>query len=74
WNGLFAPAGVPKPLLMRIHADVVKVMESPATKEALAKVFMTGVVNRSPEEFQRFVLDEIRTWGKVATDNNIKVE
>jgi len=74
WNGLFAPAGIPKPLLNRIHADVVKVMESPATKEALAKVFMTGVVNRSPEEFQRFVQDEIKTWGKVATDNNIKVE
>ena len=74
WNGLFAPAGIPKPLLKRIHADVVKVMESPATKEALAKVFMTGVVNRSPEEFQRFVQQDIRTWGKVVVENNIKVE
>jgi len=74
WNGLFAPAGIPKPLLNRIHADVVKVMESPATKEALAKVFMTGVVNRSPEEFQRFVQEEIKTWGKIVIDNNIKVE
>jgi len=74
WNGLFAPAGIPKPLLKQIHADVVKVMESPATKEALAKVFMTGVVNRSPEEFQKFVLEEIKTWGKVVVDNNIKVE
>ncbi len=33
WNGLFAPAGIPKPLLNRIHADVVKVMESPAMKD-----------------------------------------
>lgn len=74
WNGLFAPAGIPKPLLKRIHADVVKVMESPATREALAKVFMTGVVNPSPEDFQRFVLQEIKTWGKVVIDNNIKVE
>jgi tripartite-type tricarboxylate transporter receptor subunit TctC len=74
WNGLFAPAGIPKPLLDRIHADVVKVMESPATKEALAKVFMTGIVNRSPEEFQRFVLEEIKTWGKIVVENNIKVE
>jgi len=49
-------------------------MESPATREALAKVFMTGVVNRSPEEFQKFVLEEIKTWGKVVVDNNIKVE
>jgi|SRR5688572_17044772 tripartite-type tricarboxylate transporter receptor subunit TctC len=74
WNGLFAPAGIPKPLLNRIHADVVKVMESPATKEALAKVFMTGIVNRSPEEFQRFVVQEIKTWGKIVVENNIKVE
>ena len=35
---------------------------------------MTAVVNKSPEEFQQFVLQEIKTWGKVVTDNNIKVE
>ena len=74
WNGLFAPAGIPKPLLRKIHDDVLKVMEMPATKDALAKVYMTAVVNRSPEEFQKFVLDEIRAWSKVAADNNIKVE
>ncbi len=74
WNGLFAPAGIPKPLLARIHADVVKVMESPATKEALAKAFMTAVVNKSPAEFQQFVLEEIRTWGKIVVENNIKAE
>jgi tripartite-type tricarboxylate transporter receptor subunit TctC len=74
WNGLFAPAGIPKPLLNQIHADVVKVMETPTTKEALAKVFMTGIVNRSPEEFQGFVLEEIKTWGKIVVENNIKVE
>jgi tripartite-type tricarboxylate transporter receptor subunit TctC len=74
WNGLFAPAGIPKPLLKRIHADVLKVMDTPATKDALTKVFMTAVVNKSPEEFQQFVLQEIMTWGKVVTDNNIKVE
>lgn len=74
WNGLFAPAGIPKPLLKRIHADVIKVMDSPAMRESLAKVFMTGVVNSSPDEFQKFVLAEIKTWGKVVIDNNIKVE
>jgi len=74
WNGLFAPAAMPKPLLNRIHADVVKVMESPAMKESLAKVFMTVVVNRSPAEFQQFVLQEVKKWGKVVIENNIKAE
>jgi tripartite-type tricarboxylate transporter receptor subunit TctC len=74
WNGLFAPAGIPKPLLKQIHADILKVMATPATKDALTKAFMSPVVNASPEEFQRFVLEEIKTWGKVVVENNIKVE
>jgi len=74
WNGLFAPAGIPKPVLNRIHADVVQVMESPEMRASLAKVFMTVVVNRSPDEFQQFVLKEIKDWGKIVIDNNIKVE
>jgi len=74
WNGLFAPAGIPKPLLKQIHADILKAMESPATKDALTKAFMSPVVNASPEEFQQFVLEEIKTWGKVVVENNIKVE
>ena len=40
----------------------------------LAKVFMTVVVNKSPDEFQQFVLKEIKDWGKIVIDNNIKVE
>lgn len=74
WNGLFAPAGVPKPVLNRIHADVVKVMESPEMRASLAKVFMSVVVNKSPQEFQQFVLQEIKEWGKIVVENNIKVE
>ena len=74
WNGLFAPAGIPKPLLKRIHADVLKVMDSAATRDGLAKAFMTPVVNKSPEEFQQFVQQEIKTWGRIVVENNIKVE
>ena len=74
WNGLFAPAKVPQPLLDRIHATVVKVMEEPQMKETLAKQFMSVVVNKSPAEFQEFVLREVKKWGKVVTDNNITVE
>ncbi|HET9662877.1 MAG TPA: tripartite tricarboxylate transporter substrate binding protein [Burkholderiales bacterium] len=74
WNGLFAPAGIPKPLLKKIHADVVKVMESPEMRASLDKVFMSVVVNKSPEEYQQFVLQEIKSWGKIVIENNIKVE
>jgi tripartite-type tricarboxylate transporter receptor subunit TctC len=74
WNGLFAPAGIPKARLNRIYSDVVKVMETPAMKEQLSKVFMSVVINKSPEEYQKFVLQEIKSWGKIVTDNHITIE
>ena len=40
----------------------------------LGKQFMSVVVNKSPAEFQAFVVQEVSRWGKVVADNNIVVE
>ena len=74
WNGFFAPAKIPKPVLNRIFNDVVKAMESADMKAALDKQFMSVVVNKSPAEFQKFVEAEVKKWGQVIVDNNIKIE
>jgi len=74
WNGLFAPAGVPKPVLAQIHARVHALMEAPQMKETVGKSFMTVVVNKSPAEFDAFVHQEVEKWAKVVRENNIKVE
>jgi tripartite-type tricarboxylate transporter receptor subunit TctC len=74
WNGLFAPAKIAPALLARIHADVVKVMETPATRDMLGKSLMSVVVNKSPAEYQAFVLNDAKKWHRVVVDNNIKVE
>ena len=74
WNGMFAPAGIPKPMLAQIHARVVSLMENPQMKETLAKSFMTVVVDKTPADFDKFVRAEIEKWGRVVRENNIKVE
>lgn len=74
WNGLFAPAKIPAATLQRIHADVLRVMDLPATREALGKSLMSVVVNKSPGEFQGFVQEQAKKWHKVVVENKIKVE
>ena len=74
WNGLFAPANIPKPLLNRIHADVVKVMDTTAMKEQLARQFMSVVLSKTPAEFTAFLRQEVQKWRQVVIENNIKVE
>jgi tripartite-type tricarboxylate transporter receptor subunit TctC len=74
WNGLFAPAQIPKPLLAQIHGTVVRTMETPEMKETLAKSLMSVVTSKSPAEYQAFIQDEVKKWSRVVADNDIKVE
>ena len=73
WNGIFVPAGTPVSVINRIHADITKVLNSPAAKaHGLEMGYEYG--SESPEEFGNFIKAEIKKWGSVMKDAKIKVE
>jgi tripartite-type tricarboxylate transporter receptor subunit TctC len=74
WNGLFAPAGVPRPILDRIFAKVTEVANMPEVKDQLGKQLMTIVLSKSPQDYQKFVRSETEKWAKVVKENNIRIE
>lgn len=74
WQGLFAPAGVPRNLVDRIHGSVLKAMDDTAMKENLAKQLMYPKLHKTPAEFARFVDGEIKHWAGVIRDNSITLE
>jgi tripartite-type tricarboxylate transporter receptor subunit TctC len=73
WNGIFAPAGTPQPVLQILHREIVKAYNAPEVKK---QVIDTGseVVADTPEEFAAFVRAEGTKWTKVIRDANIKPE
>ena len=71
WWGVFAPAGVPKATVDRIHAEIVKVLKSPETAKKLAEQGME-VLGGGPAELDKFNRAQIERWGKVVRDNGIK--
>ena len=73
WNGIFAPAGTPRPVLQILHREIVKAYNAPDVKK---QVIDTGseVVADTPEEFAAFVRAESAKWSKVIRDANIKPE
>ena len=73
WNGIFAPAKVPRSIINKIHADVVKVLRSPDVRERLI-ASGSDPVGSTPEEFSAHVKAELARWGKVIRDNNIRSE
>jgi len=74
WNGLFVPAGLPKPLLARLHRDVVQVMDSPAMKEQFSKQYLSVVVSKTPAAFHDQLRADFRKWQQVVVENNIRIE
>jgi tripartite-type tricarboxylate transporter receptor subunit TctC len=74
WNGLFAPAAIPRPLLGRLHAETVKIMNSPEVRDLFGKILMQVATSKSPEDYSAFVRAETAKWAKVIKDNNIRID
>jgi tripartite-type tricarboxylate transporter receptor subunit TctC len=72
WWGIFAPAGTPKPIIDKFHAELVKALAQPDLKKTLTETLGMDLVVSTPEAEQKFLLDEMARWGKVVKDNGIK--
>jgi tripartite-type tricarboxylate transporter receptor subunit TctC len=73
WHGLLAPAGTPKPIVDRLHAEVVKILRTPEMKTFLANQGLDAVGN-TPEQFAAFIRAENVKWAKVAKEAGAKLE
>ena len=73
WNGVLTPAGVPKPLLAKLNADIVKALQSPEVRERLAADGGEAVGN-SAQEFRAHIQHEITMWAKVVKAAGLKPE
>ena len=73
WNGIFAPAKTPRPIIDKIHAEVVKILNTPDVREKLVAAG-SDPVGSTPEEFLAFIKSELARWGKIIRENNIRAE
>jgi tripartite-type tricarboxylate transporter receptor subunit TctC len=72
WDGLFAPAGTPKPIIDKLNEAVRKALSDPQLKEALLKRGAEPVPG-TPEEFGNHVGAEVTRWGKLVKDSGAEI-
>ena len=58
WSGLFAPAGVPAPIINRIYDGMAKALAMPDVKDAIARQGSKALSSASPEAFARYIKSE----------------
>jgi tripartite-type tricarboxylate transporter receptor subunit TctC len=73
WNGLFAAAKTPKPIITQLNAEVVRILQTADVKKIFANEGADAVGNSS-EEFAKVVKTEFEKWAKVIKTAGIKID
>jgi len=73
WFGLMMPAGTPREIIMKVNAEVLKIL---ATREVKDRLLAQGgvAVGGTPEQLAERIKADIAKWGKVARTAGVKIE
>jgi len=74
WWGIFAPAGVPKPIMDKFHAELVKAFNLPDVRKLLNETLGIDLAVSTPEELAKWLETQMQRWGKVVRENNIRAD
>jgi tripartite-type tricarboxylate transporter receptor subunit TctC len=74
WYGVFAPAGTPPAIVNRLHADLVKAMQTPDVRAKLEGIGADGTLSRSPEDFAALVRADTARYAKIVKDIGLKID
>jgi tripartite-type tricarboxylate transporter receptor subunit TctC len=72
WWGVYCPAGVLRPIVDRMHAEITKAVRSPDVTKKFIEQFNMEILTTKPEEFAAYQKSEQQRWFKVIKDNDIK--
>jgi tripartite-type tricarboxylate transporter receptor subunit TctC len=73
WLGLMAPKGTPPAVVNKLNAEVAKIVAKPEVRAEWAKQGAVGMT-MTPDEFSRYVGDDIAKWEKVIKVSGAKVD
>ncbi len=73
WNGLVAPRGTLRPVIERLHKDIVATLQEPVIVERMARAGLEPIGD-TPAEFTKYLQSEAAKWGKLIKSAGIRAE
>jgi tripartite-type tricarboxylate transporter receptor subunit TctC len=74
WFGLATTGGTPRDVVMKINAEVRKILSDPSFQEKFMAPQLFESMAASPEEFSDYIKSETATWAKVIREQKLVVE
>ena len=72
-TGIVLPAATPPEVTAKLHAALVKVLRAKSTRDAFAR-FGAETLESTPEEFLRFIREDLAKWSRLVRETGIKLE
>jgi tripartite-type tricarboxylate transporter receptor subunit TctC len=72
WFGVFAPAGTPRPVVERLHGEILKALQTQDLKSRMVAMG-TDVSGIGPDDFSAYVRKEIPKWANLVKAAGVKV-
>ena len=71
WHMIVGPAGMPKPIVDRLHDEFKRIVASPDFKKQVEQMGLIAIDSPPPDELKRYLDDEIKRWGQLVKDVGI---
>ena len=73
WYGVFAPAGVPEPIVTRLYTEIAAYFKSPEVTKRLSVLGAEAAI-KPPAELASFLREDIKKWAAIVKASGAKAE
>lgn len=74
WNGLLAPAATPPAIVAKINAEASRALKQPELMQRLSGAFYDTAASNTPEQYAKYIREEISKWAKLVKETGAKVD
>jgi tripartite-type tricarboxylate transporter receptor subunit TctC len=73
WYGIAGPAGMPKPVVTKLHVELVRILNRPDVRD---RIVLDGSepAGTTPEDFRQFMLADLAKWAKLVKESGAKLD
>ena len=72
WYGVIGPAKLPKPIVARLHTEIVKILKQ---RDITERILADGAepIGSTPEELRKYMLGDVAKWAKIVKESGAKL-
>jgi tripartite-type tricarboxylate transporter receptor subunit TctC len=74
WQGIVGPAGMPRPIVDQLAAQIEKLLANPSIRAKLTEITLEPLTGSTPDKFAAYVKTEVDRWAMIVKNSGVELE